>query len=107
MQRRSFHLTTEDVWKLQNVHDLQEHSTVSETLRFCIDFTYTAICPGQPEANSNEMLELLKKNNVMLRFLLVELTKLHRGEVEPLTEVGRTYLANLKKQLEAQLEKTK
>lgn len=47
---------------------------------------------------------LLKKNKLMLRSLVVEITKLHRGEVPPLNDAGRRYLDKLKKELEAQLE---
>ncbi len=107
MKRRSFHLTTEDTWKLKNVQELQEHATLSEAIRFCIDFCYTELCSGQSEMRKDGSLTLLKKNNLMLRYLLVELTKLHRGEAEPLDATGQAYLTNIRKQLETQLEKLK
>ncbi len=104
MKHRSFRLTHEDIWKLQNLQDLQDHTNVSETLRFCVDFAYSALCLGQPENNANNMLALVKRNNLMLRFLFIELTKMHRGEVQPLTGAGRKYLENLKQQLSNYIE---
>ncbi len=104
MKRHSFRLTHEDTWKLQNVQDLRNHTNASEALRFCIDFTYSALCLGQTDKNDIDLRALVKKNNLMLRFLFIELTKMHGGETKPLTDIGRKYLENLKQQLTNYIE---
>ncbi len=104
MKRRSFCLTHEDVWKLQNVQEMQEHDNVSEALRFCIDFAYTSLCLGQSDHRSDDLLPIVKRNNLMLRFLFIELAKLHGGDIQPLSETGRKYLEQLKRQLTDYME---
>ncbi len=106
MKRRSFQLSEECRWRLQNIQSFQNHANVSQTVRFCIDFAYEAVCAGTSEEQPEGLSEVAQKNNLILRFILIELVKMHEGEVKPLSEAGKEYLKELKQQMQHYLEKT-
>ena len=104
MKRRSFQLSHEIFWKLESVRSFQSHDNVSETVRFCIDYTHAAICVGPANEKPDGLSGLVEKNNLMLRFILIELVKMHEGQVKPLSDTSRQYLKELKQQMQDYLE---
>jgi hypothetical protein len=105
MKRRSFQLSQESFWKLESIRSLQEDDNLSQTLRFCIDFAYEAICLNSGTEPSDKLTTLVEKNNVILRFILIELVKTHDGQLQPLSDSSRQYLKELKQQMQNYLEK--
>ena len=105
MKRRSFQLSQESFWKLESIRSLQEDDNLSQTLRFCIDFAYEAICLNSATKPSEELAGLVEKNNVILRFILIELVKMHDGQLQPLSDSSRQYHKELKQQMQNYLEK--
>ncbi|MCG8604832.1 hypothetical protein MJD09_07530 [bacterium] len=99
MTRRSFCLSHEDAWRLNNIKDFNDDETLSAALRFCISFTYENLCLGNPAEDSDVLLTLTRKNHLLLRYLLVEMIKSHQGQAKPLNNSGRRYLMNLKQEM--------
>lgn len=105
MRRRSFQLSQEIFWKLENIQSFQNHDNISESVRFCIDYAYEALCLGVSGNQSEQLSELIEKNNLVLRFILIELVKMHEGKVQPLSDNSKEYLKALKRQMQDYLEK--
>ena len=105
MQRRSFCLTEQDYWQLNNIKALQEHQNLSEALRFCISFTFESLCLNPESKPANEVAALVRKNNLLLRYIFVELVKMHDGNAKPLSPAAQEYLEKVKQEIKKQMEK--
>ncbi|NIP22971.1 MAG: hypothetical protein GWO38_03905, partial [Phycisphaerae bacterium] len=82
MKQRSFRLSAEDLAKLDDIRQLKNFDNAAEALRFCIQSAYDRLLDvGQPALHPGtaELNQLIKKNNVLLDFVLMELVKTHGG----------------------------
>jgi hypothetical protein len=100
-RKRSFALTNEGYSKLDDLKEFKNHKTLSETVRFCVDYTFDHLLFEADSRPSDEVLTVVQKNNILLRVLLIESIKGHNGGAAPLSEQGRQYL----KQLQAEIRK--
>jgi len=105
MKRRSFCLMQEDYWKLINIKDFHDYKNVSEALRFCIDFTYSELCLSPKSVARDQLLTITEKNNILLRYLFIELVKMHDGTAKPLSAAAQEYLETVKREMTKQMDK--
>lgn len=104
MRKRSFALTEEGYSKLGDIKELKNHETLAESARFCIDFTFERLLfTGEPAA-SDEVKTLVQKNNILLRYILIEIVRNHGGKAKPLDESVRHYLKQLHEQIKSYME---
>lgn len=104
MKKRSFALSTEGFTKLEDLRELKQHKTLAETLRYCVDFAYDRLLLDTEALASDELHNVVKKNNVLLRVLLIEIIKGHDGQAQTLSQSARSYLRNLQTDIKRYME---
>ncbi len=77
---------------------------MAEAVRFSVDFCYDRLVLDTDSLLSDELLNVVQKNNVLLRVLLIEMVKSHNGSTESLSESGRGYLKNLHAEISNYME---
>jgi hypothetical protein len=102
--RRSFVLPPEIVESLSQIQLAQEFNNPSETLRFCVAFTYEQLSQPTPAAPNDRLLTLVTKSHTMLQFLLIEIIKAHGGKDEPNKEEQQLYLKKLNQRIKSCLK---
>ena len=106
--RRSFVLPPEIVEALNQIQLAQDFDNPSEALRFCVAFTYEQLRQPTPATPNDRLLTLVMKNNTLLRYLLIEVTKIQEGNNsldEPLSERGHQYLKKLVQEIKTYYQK--
>ncbi len=108
MKQRSFRLSVEDLSKLDDIKQLKNFDNAAEALRFCIQSAYDRLLEvDQPEQHSGtaELNQLIKKNNILLDFVLMELVKTHGGLSPEWDQTALDYLEKLKNIITQTLER--
>lgn len=94
--RRSFVVPPEIDQALAQIQEAQGLDNPSEAFRFCVAFTFKHLSepPPAPPDPDERLLALVTKNHTLLRYLLIEVIKIHQGR-ESLSEPERDYLNRL------------
>lgn len=104
LKKRSFAISTEGYSKLEEIKELKNLKTLAEAVRFSIDFCYDRLLLDTDLLLSDELLNVVQKNNILLRVLLIEIVKSHNGSSKSLSESGRGYLKNLHAEISTYME---
>jgi len=90
MKRRSFALPGETESKLVEIKQLKSLDNISESFRYCVDHTYENLLFQSP----TELISIMEKNSILLRYLLIEIVKVHGGKTQ-VSENAKKYLQHI------------
>lgn len=106
MKKRSVALTGEQLGKLEDIQLSYNCESISDAVRYCIEATYSRLLQQDDENRPpaagtlwQETLEISKKNNILLNFLLIDLVKSHGGHAKDFNEDVLAYLERLRDQI--------
>lgn len=115
MEVKSFKLNSESVYKLRSIVDELKLESNSDAVRFCIDHVYDMFVaseypvPSKSNGNNEDFVDglsaLIRDNRVLLMFVLMELVKLHGGDIKPYDDCQKEYLIKLKSELRTAVQK--
>ena len=94
VRRRSFVIPEDHDKMLELIRQACNRPNLSKAFLFCIEFTFEQLSRPAPETNDERLLNLATKNHTLLRYLLIEMVKTHKGEVA-YGEVEKAYLHDL------------
>jgi len=100
MKRRSFAIPGEIESKLTEIKQLKKLDNTSEAMRFCVDHTYENLL-FQPPA---ELISTLEKNSILLRYLLIEVIKIHGGKTQ-ISETSKKYLKHINTEISEHIKR--
>ena len=104
--RRSFVVPPEIDQAVAQIQEAQGLDNPSEAFRFCVAFTFKHLSqpPPVPPPPDERLLALVTKNHTLLRYLLIEVIKIHQGK-ESLSEPERDYLNRLVREIKDYYQK--
>lgn len=102
--RRSFVVPPEIDEMMRQIQEAQRLANPSEAFRFCVAFTFERLSQPEPTTKDGQLLTLFKKNNALLRYLLIEVIKIHDGN-ESLSQQGQQYLKKLVQEIKSYHQK--
>lgn len=102
-KERSYSMTQEALSKLAEIKTEAGSRSNSEAVRHCIDVAYEQLLTGKSSTPPEQLLTLVEKIYVLLRYLHIENVKQHQGTLKELDVAGTTYLKNLQTEMKAHL----